>query len=125
VKVIISGSRSISDQSIVEEAISESKFAISEVFCGCAKGVDSCGRVYANKNGIPVKDFEPNFSKFGNSAPIMRNVVMALHADALIAVWDGKSIRTRQMIDEAHHRGLKVYVKHVKAEKGKDVVNKD
>lgn len=124
-KVIISGSRSITDQSIVEEAISESGFAINEVFCGGLKGVDACGKVYANKNGIPVKDFEPNFSKFGNAAIIMRNVAMALHADALIAVWDGGSIGTRQMIDEAHHRGLKVYVKHVKEERNKYVVDKD
>lgn len=124
-KVIISGSRGIADQSLVEKAIKESKFVISEVFCGCAKGVDECGRSYAEKNNIPVKEFEPNRSKFGTAAVIMRNVAMAIHADALIAVWDGKSIGTRQMIEEANYRNLKVYVKHVKPKEEEDVANKD
>jgi hypothetical protein len=36
---------------------------------------------------------------------------MAKYADALIAVWDGKSRGTKNMIDEAKKLGLKVYVK--------------
>ena len=123
-KVIISGSRSITDQSIVEKAIKESNFSISEVFCGCAKGVDSCGRVYAEKHKIPIKEFEPNRSKFGTAAVIMNNVAMAVHADALIAVWDGRSVGTRQMIEEANHRNLKVYVKHVN-KKEEDVADQN
>jgi hypothetical protein len=35
---------------------------------------------------------------------------MAERAEALIAVWDGKSKGTKHMIETAHDFGLKVYV---------------
>ena len=41
---------------------------------------------------------------------MIRNQVMADHADALIAVWDGASKGTADMIDRAKKRGLKVFV---------------
>lgn len=36
---------------------------------------------------------------------------MAEYADALLAYWDGKSRGTKNMIDEAQRRGLKVGIK--------------
>lgn len=42
----------------------------------------------------------------------MRNREMAANADALIAFWDGKSRGTKNMIEEAQKRGLKVSIKH-------------
>ncbi len=38
---------------------------------------------------------------------------MALKADALIAIWDGKSSGTEHMINIAKDYGLKVFVKEV------------
>ena len=46
-KVIIAGSRDITDYSLVCRAISESKFDITEVISGTARGVDTLGEKWA------------------------------------------------------------------------------
>lgn len=112
-RTIIAGSRTISDSDLVIEAIKESEFEITSILCGGAKGADMLGKNWGKKNSIEVKEFPANWEKFGNAAGIMRNVSMANHADALIAIWDGKSTGTRHMIEEARRKNLKVYVKLV------------
>lgn len=42
---------------------------------------------------------------------------MAEYADALIAFWDGKSKGTKNMIEEAEKRNLKVIVKNYEIKK--------
>ena len=42
---------------------------------------------------------------------------MADNADALIAVWDGESRGTADMIKKARDRGLRVYIKYVSTSK--------
>ncbi len=49
-KVIIAGSRNITDYSLVKTAIQESAFEIDCVVSGMAKGVDSLGESWAEKN---------------------------------------------------------------------------
>lgn len=100
-KTIIAGSRTIKDGDLIDHAVSESGFTISKVLCGAAKGADILGRNYAKSKGIPVLEFPADWGKFGNAAGIIRNVAMANNADALVAIWDGKSRGTRHMIDEA------------------------
>jgi len=90
-KVIIAGSRTISDLELVSQAITESCFDITEVVCGGAKGVDECGRLWAEKHNIPVKVFNADWNKYGKIAGPVRNFEMAKYADALVLVWDGKS----------------------------------
>lgn len=109
-KTIIAGSRDINSEEIVKAAIKQSGFVISEVVCGGAQGVDEVGRRLAIYNQIPTKLFPADWSKHGKAAGPIRNAQMAEYADALIAVWDGKSRGTKNMIEEAKKRGLKVYV---------------
>jgi hypothetical protein len=110
-RVIIAGSRTIKDGDLVAKAIKESKFKVSSVLCGGARGADILGKSWAEANKIQVDEHPANWTKYSNAAGIMRNIVMANNADALIAIWDGKSPGTRHMIDEAKKRNLKVYVK--------------
>lgn len=121
-KVIIAGSRGITSRPVVGDAIKDALVdwgrdareplrEISEVVSGGATGVDFCGEVFAEMLGIPVKRFRPDWDKRGRAAGMLRNAEMAAYADALIAVWDGKSKGTANMILEAHKRGLKVFVK--------------
>ena len=77
---------------------------------GGAVGVDMAGEAWAEKNGIPVVRYVPSWSKHGLYAGILRNREMAQNADALLAIWDGKSRGTANMIREAKERGLKTYV---------------
>jgi hypothetical protein len=109
-KVIIAGSRSIEDKEIVYQAITESKFEITEVISGGAKGVDRIAEQWAEENGIPVRVVKPNW-KLGRGAGLANNQTMADQADALIAVYDGQSKGTKDMIDTMRRKGRKIYTK--------------
>lgn len=97
-KVIIAGSRDINDYRLVEEAILESPFYVEEVVCGMARGVDLIGESWAIKTSTPVRKFYAKWNELGKMAGHVRNKEMADYADALIAVWDGKSSGTKNMI---------------------------
>lgn len=109
-KTIISGSREIFDYNEVLNTIQEIDFRILEIVSGCACGVDQLGERYANEMGIPLVKFPADWNKYGNYAGYKRNKEMAEYADALIAIWDGKSKGTKNMIDIATEKGLKVHV---------------
>lgn len=112
-KVIIAGSREIFDYEVVKMAIEESKFEITEVVSGVARGVDSLGERYAYERKIQIKRFPADWDKHGKAAGPIRNIEMANYAEALIAIWDGKSRGTKHMINEAKKKNLKVFVKIV------------
>jgi hypothetical protein len=109
-RVIIAGSRSITDYAKVCDAVRHSGFAISRVVSGLAAGVDNLAVRYAAEHGLPCDRFPAQWNRYGRSAGYRRNVEMAEHADALIAVWDGKSPGTRHMIETAKARGLPIFV---------------
>lgn len=108
-ETIIAGSRGITDIQVVQRAVVLSNFEISEVVSGGARGVDALGEQWAAKHGVPVRRFPADWSQ-GPSAGPRRNQEMADYAKALIAVWDGKSRGTRDMIRRAESAGLQVYV---------------
>lgn len=114
-KVIIAGTRTITDRSMVEQAIRDSNFLITEVVCGSAPGVDTIGFDWAWENGIPVKSFPADWRKHGKAAGPIRNKAMSEYADALILVWDGKSRGSENMLLHAQQRGLPVFIKTVKS----------
>lgn len=111
-KTIVAGSRNCNSFKTVYEAISNSGFSdeISEIVSGGARGVDQLGERFGKKFDVPVKIFLANWEKYGRMAGIMRNREMAEYANALIAIWDGQSRGTANMIEEAKKRNLKVYV---------------
>ena len=65
--------------------------------------------------------FLADWDQFGKSAGYKRNIQMAEHADALIAIWDGKSKGTMHMITEACKRNLRVHLEiHTESDKLSD-----
>lgn len=106
-KVIIAGSRTITDKKLVADAMrSFTRFwCINEVVCGEARGVDAIGRQLAEAQKIPVKSFPADWDKYGKPAGYIRNKEMGMYADALIAVWDGQTRGTRHMIDIMNELG--------------------
>lgn len=98
-------------------AILNAEWKITEVVSGCAIGVDRLGESWAEYCNVPVKLFPAQWRDrdgvYDNSAGYKRNVEMAQYADALIAIWDGKSRGTKHMIDIATKRGLRVYIHRV------------
>jgi hypothetical protein len=125
-KVIIAGSRDINDLRVLEDVIRRSGFEseITEVVCGGARGVDALGRKWAgNGNRIPVKMMNADWDGYGPAAGAIRNTEMAEYADALIALWDGKSPGTRHMIKTAKKLNLKVYYEIYYQENGGSLLN--
>ncbi len=116
-KVIIAGSREIAKLEPVMEALRLSKFGITEVVSGGAIGVDTVAIYVAGWLHLPYPTIM--YAKWGKGkdrdfgAGHKRNIEMAKYADALIAVWDGRSGGTKHMIEEATQRGLEVYVHRV------------
>lgn len=113
-KTIIAGTRHVTQLALVEKAIQESHFKITEVVSGRARGVDSLGEQWAEQHNIPVKLFPAEWDKHGKGAGYRRNIEMSRYSDALIAVWDGESKGTCHMMNIARTAGLKVFVFRVK-----------
>ena len=109
-RVIIAGSRDITDYKQVEAAYLSSNIPITEIVSGGARGVDALGEQVAKNFGIPIKVFPADWDKYGKRAGPLRNIQMAEYADGLIAIWDGKSKGTKHMIDQANKQGLVVYI---------------
>lgn len=109
-KAIVAGSRNVTSYDLVCRAIVESEFEITEIVSGGARGVDALGEKYAIEHGINCRVFKAQWDTYGKRAGPMRNYEMAKYADALIAVWDGLSRGTSNMIGLARREGLKVHV---------------
>lgn len=109
-RTIIAGSRSISDPEILLHAIEDMEWEITLVLCGEARGVDLMGKLWAQLEDIPYECYPPDWERHGKKAGLKRNIEMARNAEALLAIWDGKSSGTAHMIKEAKNRGLFVHV---------------
>ena len=67
-KVIIAGSRTISDYKLVVDAMQRCGFDITEVVCGTATGIDRLGEQWAIANSIPVKAMPADWDRHGRAA---------------------------------------------------------
>lgn len=100
-KLVIAGSRGITDYTILCNAIAQSDFSdITEVVSGCARGVDTLGERWAKSANVPIKEFRADWGRFGRGAGKYRNSDMADYCDAAIILWDGESKGTLDMIDK-------------------------
>lgn len=133
-RVIIAGSRSATrlDYLLLERALKivqkKHKWVISEVVCGEAKGADALGKKWAIAHSIPVESFWPDWGDPDDpdtEAGHRRNEEMACYAaepikvlgkrsqGALLALWDGHSSGTRDMIARAKAHGLVLYIAYM------------
>ncbi len=110
-KVIIAGSRTLNHQPTIDGVISRAfngwlaadpshwtKYYRPEIVSGGAHGVDFCGEQFAKKADFVLTVFPADWEKHGKAAGFIRNQQMAEYADALIAVWNGRSKGTFDMI---------------------------
>lgn len=131
-RVIIAGDRECSDIDLVEKAISQSGFEITEVVSGGARGADKMGELWARANDVPIKIFKAEWynikakdarvkerqnpwtkrmEKYNANAGFSRNQQMADYADALIALQpDGPTDGTQDMIRRAKANDLKIHI---------------
>lgn len=82
----------------------------TEIVSGGAKGIDTCAREYAQKNGLKLTEFLPEYNRYGRGAPLKRNLQIIHYADEVIAFWDGSSKGTKYVIDHCKQENIKVTV---------------
>lgn len=119
-KVIIAGSRRITDPHLVAWAMDraiEHGLVVTEVVSGKEPhGVDRLGELWADAHGVPVRPFPARWEEFGprgsparRRAGPARNEEMACYAEALVALPDIESRGTRDMIQRARRHKLWVF----------------
>jgi len=109
-RTIIAGGRDCENESVLEDALNECGWVPTVVLCGMARGADTLGMLWAERNEVPVEKYPAEWKKHGKIAGPIRNGEMANTGDALIALWDGKSRGTRDMIAKARLKGLKIHI---------------
>lgn len=111
-KLIIAGSRTITDRCLGFYLINYCILdywkmpltKVKEIVSGAAKGVDKIGEEFAKEFNIKCTRFPANWERYGKRAGYIRNDQMVRYANALLAIWDGKSKGTQSTIHLAKKR---------------------
>jgi len=80
------------------------------IVSGGAKGIDTCAKQYAEKNGINIVEILPQYEKYGKAAPLKRNIEIIKMTDIVLAFWDGSSKGTKFVIDNCKKMNKEVTV---------------
>lgn len=99
-KIAIIGSRNINSADI-DKYIT----GCSEIVSGGAKGIDACAAEYAERSGIKLTVFLPEYERYGHAAPIVRNKQIVDYSDKIVAFWNGISKGTLSVIRYAQKAG--------------------
>lgn len=100
-KLIIAGGRNVRcDHEFIHDHLLEAGIKPSEIVSGGASGIDRAGEIYADKLGLILTRFLPEWDLYGKSAGPIRNRQMAEYGDALLLIWDGKSRGSLSMKEE-------------------------
>lgn len=120
-RVIVAGSRSVTDYRYVQHAMyvmlehyRQGPFV--QIVSGAARGVDRLGERWARENNLPVKTFAVSpleWQAAPRTAGHIRNGRMAEYATHLVAIWDGRSGGTANMVRTARAKGLTTLVSNL------------
>lgn len=113
-KVIVAGCRDFADYELLKEKcdfyLQNKKPENIVIVSGHASGADALGERYAQERGYETEIYPTDWKTHGRAAGPIRNAQMAAVADALIALWDGKSHGIKNMIETARKHNLQVAV---------------
>ena len=115
-KVVVSGSRGINNYDYVRNAFIFSgiwkrfKSNLTILHGACKNSPDIQAGKFAKNNALKCEEYPADWDVHGKRAGMLRNIEMGKQADALVAIWDGISKGTKQMIDWCDNRGLYCYV---------------
>ena len=101
-KIAIIGSRDFKNKKLLDSHMQllKERYMIECIISGGAKGADTMGVQWANKNDIPTIVFNPDFKKH-KRAYHYRNRQIVREADIVVAFWNGSSTGTKYTIDFA------------------------
>lgn len=115
-RLIIAGSRSITQRGWVHEAIDKTIAELDtppssvEIVSGGALGVDTLGEDWAVHNGAKLRRMPADWVRYGKGAGFVRNRQMGIYASHLQSFWNGSSSGTRDMNEFAKTAGLWVRI---------------
>lgn len=119
--VLIAGGRNYEDRETITEKL-DSLIQGTDVCIveGGARGVDSIAKEYAESRGMEIREFKPEWKKYGKAAGPLRNTTMCEFVREMggeaIYFWDGKSKGTGDCIKTAKKLGLPVTIWNYAAE---------
>lgn len=105
-KLLIAGSRSITDFDISEYIPADTSLIIS----GGANGVDTLAEEYADKKRISKLILRPRYDLYRRAAPLKRNDEMVEICDRVLIFRDGVSKDTKHTIDYANKIGKPIEI---------------
>ena len=105
-KVAVIGSRKLTVSDLGKYLPPET----TEIISGGAKGIDTSAREYALTHNIKLTEFLPEYEKYGEIAPLKRNIAIIEYADIVLAFWDGESRGTKFVTDNCKKMGVPVKV---------------
>lgn len=113
--LIIAGSRNVRPWvSGIRAAVEATGWGLpSQVIAGGARGVDEAGALWAQVDQIPVVVMPADWVRDGKRAGPIRNRAMAAaagEAGRLLAIWDGVSRGTADMIEVMRALGRPIYI---------------
>lgn len=109
-KLIIAGSRTITSHGALARAIEATKIKPTKIIIGNAKGVDTLAENYAAIKEIPCEIVDAPWDQYGRPAGQIRNERITNEADALLAIWDGKSSGTKELIKLMNQKNKTVFL---------------
>lgn len=121
-RILICGTRTVFGENVIDDAVSRSRWngLITRVVSGGQKrydrkqrtyyGADYWGERWAFARDIPVDRYPADWNKHGRSAgPIRNQQMIDTNPDGVIAIWDGQSADTRDLISRAKAAGIEVF----------------
>lgn len=105
-KIAIVGSRNLTVSNLKKYIHKK----VTEIVSGGARGIDTCAKQYAMENDLILTEFLPEYSKYGQIAPLVRNNLIIDYADEVIAFWDEKSRRTKYVIEKCKSKNKKIKI---------------
>ena len=111
-KLMIFGSRSITELETVKQAYQEANLEAIEIVSGGAPGVDRLVETLALSLQLPCRVFPADWKTYKKAAGMIRNGEMVAYCTQGIGIWDGRSKGTLNTIQRLEKKlGHPAYVK--------------
>ncbi len=72
----------------------------TEIISGGIGKIADCAQETAKQLQLPLKKFMPDYTTFGDAAPLYRNDAIIEYADFLLIFWNGYSPATHYLIEQ-------------------------
>ena len=114
-RILITGSRSWRDKSIIHSAINKHTDGLNPenvtiVHGDCPTGADRIADEYAREQGFNVESHPADWSQGRKAGPLRNKKMITLGADICLGFPSGDSRGTRGCLRMAHEAGIPLYI---------------